>query len=740
MSASTAPFLLLHVPSWRERLEAIACALLLLAIFRLEALAHFSTALLGGFDGDAGLLSWLLQVGWRGVSQSQFFETPAFYPYGQTLAWSDNFILPSLIYHILQQMGLHSIQATNLLLLGASVLNGYAAWALSFALSGSRCGALSAGVGFMLAPYFTAQLGHPQLQFAFFLPWGMLALFRFIAAPTLPRSVVFGLTISLAFLTTVYYAIFIGLGGAFLLLGLLALRPAFFRLHTILLLMAGSTIGILPLLPLLTPYFAIKATFGARGLYEAYYFAANGLAYLSANPRHLFFGATSFLAESEAQLFPGLCALTAIGFCLFRVSESRSLRRSLALAGICIALTLIFSVGVFQSHAARYATALTLWLSLLTGALFLRNLANAERRLGFSILTNRALLALLLSGVVLSSFFALGPLGNPEKGHIPLGLHALLYLIVPGLDALRAITRIQALWLTFVAPLVSLTIGHLLPIRGRVPVAGTALLLLLLDSAFRAYPLQPPPPLPGAFQYLRAQPGERERAGILLPYAPSVKEDGTINSWTEFARVQVRAMHWFLASGRPTVNGYSGQQSKFMRELPRALRNFPDERSLDALSRIVGLRYLIYASSENPTFDPDRFGREITQYTDRLRWVMTDDTGHFLFELIPAANCQGSCDFTLPASQSAISLELLSTGAAQEAIGSLGEAGAEEPLWTKPLSELTEIVSMPLPPATNRARPRRLQFTTVPPVKTRVRLTAPNELAPTAPDEAPRPN
>ncbi len=730
MSASNAPFLLLHVPSWRERLEAIACALLFLILFRIQALTHFSTSLLGGFDGDAGLLSWLLEVGRNGISREQFFETPAFYPYGQTLAWSDNFILPSLAYHLLQQTGLHSIQATNLLLLGASLLNGYSAWALSFALSGSRLGALVGGIGFMLAPYFTAQLGHPQLQFAFFLPWGMLALFRFIAAPALLRGVVFGLTITLAFLTTVYYAIFLGLGALFLLVALLALRPVFFRPSTIALLGSGSCIGMLPVIPFLPPYLTIKSIFGARGLYEAYYFAANGLSYLAASPRHLLFGATASLAQSEAQLFPGLCAFAAIGFSLLRVSESRTLRRALLLAGSCFVLTLFLSVGVFQSPVARYATAAGLWISLLTGAIFLRNLANAERKLGFSILTNRALIALLLSGLVCSTFFALGPLGNPEKGHLPLGLHALLYLIVPGLDALRAITRVHALWLTFLAPVVGLAIGHLIPARGRAPVAGTALLLILLDSAFRVYPLQPPPPLPGAFQYLGAQSETKAGAGILLPYAPSMKEDGTINSWTEFARVQVRAMRWFLATGRPTVNGYSGQQSKFMRELPRALRNFPDERSLDALSRIVGLRYLIYASAENPSFDPERFGREITQHADRLRWIMTDDTGHFLFELIPAVQCRQTCDFTLSASLPSIDLELQSTGALQDATGSLDEEGAGTPLLSKPLAELTEVVSVPLPKALNPARPRRLQFTTIPGVETRLRVTAPKQPSP----------
>ena len=721
MPLSSAPFLLLHAPDWRGRLQALGCYVLLLTLFRWEALRHFSTALLGGFDGDAGLLSWLLEVGWNGLRS---FDTPAFYPYGQTLAWSDNFILPSLIFHLLQGLNASTIEATNILMLGAALLNGYAAWSLCFALSGSQFGALFGGASFMLAPYLTAQLGHPQLQFAFFLPTGVHMLFRFIAHSTFLSALGFGLTVALAFLTTVYYTIFLGLGALFLVLPLFALRPERLSRRTIGVFVLGSLLGALPISPLIPPYLSIKDAFGSRGLYEAYYFAANGLSAVAASPLHALFGFTSSLAQSEAQLFPGLVLLVALTFALLRVSESHHLRtRALLCLGLFVA-TLITSIGVFHGPLYRYATAVLLWSTILSGAFFLHTLKRSERKLGFSILTNRSLLALLLSGLSLCSLFALGPLGNPEKGHTPLGLHALLYLFVPGLDALRAITRIHVLWLTFAAPVLSMVIAHRLQLHTRSLVLGTTALLLLGDVAFRAYPLQTPPALPAAFHFLRTQTDERTSAGILLPYAPSVKEDGSIKSWTEFARIQVRAMRWFLAAGRPTVNGYSGQQSKLMRELPRELRNFPDERSLNALSRIVGLRYLVYASNENPNFDPARFGREITQFADRLRWIMTDDSGHFLFELTPRTNCAPECEFILPPTMTSVRLSLQAAGKLSEATCSLTEPAASREIFTKPLLELSESLTVSLPETSDRARPRRLKFLSNPATHLYATMTA----------------
>src|SRR5690606_29944065 len=85
---------------------AVALGLLtVLGIWRFSALLHISTHYIGGFQGDAGLYSWLTNLN----SQNflfPWFETNGFYPYGYSLAWSDNFILPSLLASVLFKFGI----------------------------------------------------------------------------------------------------------------------------------------------------------------------------------------------------------------------------------------------------------------------------------------------------------------------------------------------------------------------------------------------------------------------------------------------------------------------------------------------------------------------------------------------------------------------------------------------------------------------------------------------------------
>jgi hypothetical protein len=116
------PFLLIYRSSARQEAQALALLAAILCLFRLPALVELGSAYLGGAQGDGGLYIWLVKSNLRDLGVLPWFNTFAFYPYSQSLAWSDNFILPSLGVGALLLSGLPFILCYNLILLLASLL------------------------------------------------------------------------------------------------------------------------------------------------------------------------------------------------------------------------------------------------------------------------------------------------------------------------------------------------------------------------------------------------------------------------------------------------------------------------------------------------------------------------------------------------------------------------------------------------------------------------------------------
>src|SRR5690606_17744046 len=98
----------------------------------------------------------------------------------------------------------------------------------------------------------------------------------------------------------------------------------------------------------------------------------------------------------------------------------------------------------------------------------------------------------------------------------------------------------------------------------------------------------------------------REDAGavVVLPLARQLRSDGTIESWSDFARLNVSYMNWAYPAGAQIINGYSGQRTQIMREFPRAMVNFPDPRSTATLGSIINIRYIVVHTSQFENFDP----------------------------------------------------------------------------------------------------------------------------------------
>lgn len=633
------PFLLLHRPDAVQCLIAMGLLLFGLLVMRWRGLLAFDSAFIGGVQADAGLYSWLLQSNARDLFSQPWFTTSAFYPYGRSLAWSDNFILPSLVAWPFLALGAPLEVVFNSLILGSNLLNGFFTWLLAFLLCGRMLPALSAGALFMAYPFLTAHLGHPQLQFAFFLPLAAITTFAFFSERSIRTALTIGLTVSAAFLCAVYYAVFAVVLVLALTTGILLLRPRALSVGEIRRLLGGGMLGVLPLIPFLVPYLDVLATFGKREMYEAYAFAASGLSYLSAPEHHWLYRFGAHWSHPEAQLFPGFVALACLVLTFRRATEARDLRRLRRVLVLAVLLSLLAS-GVAASPVGadliwpRYLAAFAGWSALIAMGMCWYKLGALERLHGFSIITNRGLIAMFLLLALVAYLISLGPLGNPAKGQFAPGVFSAFYYLVPGVSAARAIGRIGVLVALALAVLTALALNRLLSRQTLSPKIAAALpLVILIESLVPTYPIESAQPRSSVFEYLEQLPRSDE-ALVVLPLAATLNSDGWIVSWSEFARLNVEYLHWSFPSQRKVVNGYSGQRTHLMREFPRRLRNFPDQRSLKALREIAGLRYVIFVSRALPHFDAFEFQKRIEESAAHLHFLTSDPQGNYLFELV----------------------------------------------------------------------------------------------------------
>ncbi len=659
--------------------EALAFAIicLVMVVFRWDAILAFNSRYLGGVEQDAGLYIWLTESNIRDLFSLPWFNTEMFYPYTRTLAWSDNFILPSLFAWLFNLTGIGKIAAYNLVILGATVLNGFLTYLLCYRLRGDRLAALGGGALFMCLSWFSGNLGHPQLQFAFWIPLSLLALFSFYGGFSWCWAVVIGLSISGAFLCGIYYSVFIVALITVVLIGSLILKPeAFYSKDWIAL--AGIILGLLPVIPFLLPYLDAKEVFGSRGLYEAHYFSATLLSYFSFSPFAWLYKGTASLSHAEAQLGSGLIIIAMAVLAYLRITETKALTKTSLFFLVAFFAASIFSIDEIHllpyvgGQLPNYLCAIGMWIAIGGFAYLLWKVGRIEMRLGYPIITNRNLLAIFLFGALVFYFLSFGPQANPTKGHFALGIFRVFYEILPGFDSIRAIGRCGIVCLFCLCVLYSLMVAHFKK-SGTLNVffVGLTIIFSLGENFPFVYPLEMKKPNPEIFGKLLGLPDENG-AVVVLPFTSELKQDGQVRSWGDFAEKNVDYMNWVFDSKHPLVNGYSGQRTKITNDFPARLASFPKEQALKGLGIIGGLKYVVYLPSYNPDFEKRRFEKELATAGNQLTLLEEDHAGNKLFqfngeqlinrgdfELMVPSWPEGKLEFDLKADSEADAPEIL---------------------------------------------------------------------------------
>jgi hypothetical protein len=260
--------------------------------------------------GDPYLNSWIL---WWDFHQTfhdplHLFQGNIFYPYHDSLAFSENNYGLALPLFPLFALGLRPLTAQSLLTLLGFALSGYGAFRLFRTLTGSTGAAWVAGIGYAFVPFRFHHLPHVNYVFSAWIPLTLEALVLYVRKPVWRRAAWLGAAFFLSGLSVLHWFILslvpLALTGLYLAAryGRNVLREVAPKAATALLI-AG-----LFLLPFFIPYARVSKMYGmVRSEDEVLGFSAKPHHWLTADPRNrLWHGLGENPPPGELSLFPGL--------------------------------------------------------------------------------------------------------------------------------------------------------------------------------------------------------------------------------------------------------------------------------------------------------------------------------------------------------------------------------------------------------------------------------------------------
>jgi hypothetical protein len=618
-----------RIQSWVFRLSIF---LIIAFIRKIHVWPYFFNRYIGGVSHDAGLYVWLTEEAYKAVFEFDF-NTVAFYPFGHSLAWSDNYILPSLLIKAIDWIVLPSSDNTpllyNLCSLIVDALNGYCTYRLVYLLARNGFVAFYAGIAFQTFGFFSQHSGHPQLQWAFWLPLTIEFYYRALLNSNFTSIVIVIVLLILSFTTSVYYSIFTVLALSIITLCYVIINFDGFRFdvfrclfrnidlkHVIILIVC------LPLILFLTrPYLIVQKSFGSRDLWESYYFAANGLSYLAASALSYFYSSFSDYSHAEARLFPGftvlLVTLISLMYAFYKGSAvffyGNAARQGMVVFLSGILFSILYGTS-FESHYLQSLAIIAGWVLL--GLLFYFLIKGREELHTINVFMIIALVFLLIS---------LGPIFIDQGAAILPTMNGIAYDYFPGFKGIRAVSRagVVVIWCSCI-------IGGL--VLAKLSINRWVILVLSLIVLIENWhPIIPIEGLTAVPEVLEQVPPKS--VIVSLPFVGELKDNGMVKSWGEFSKNNIEAMLWFGARELKTVNGYSGQRTFIMHRLPFLVRNFPDQLSLKYLMRIVNLRYVLLRSSLLREFDIEEFNRKLRRLRVYTRLLAHDNAGNFLVRL-----------------------------------------------------------------------------------------------------------
>ena len=290
---------------------------------------------------DGRLNAWILAWDAHALAHApgRLFQAPIFHPLPDTLAFSENLLVPAVLGAPFQSLG-GPVLAYNVVLLLSLLVSGLGVQLLVRRESGDRLAAFVAGAFFAAGAHRWIRLAHLHAQVTLFLPFVLLAFDRFWQRRTLGRAALVGVLLALQGLSSVYLgaiaALVVAVAVALALLG--GLRPREAGRLALGLALAGVLLA-----PIVRPYLRMRAFEGVEfTIADVASYATTLESYAAAGTRLYGPVTQKHLDPAVVQdtLFPGLAVLVC-GL----IGLASAPRRYRALAVTASLVAVVFSLG-----------------------------------------------------------------------------------------------------------------------------------------------------------------------------------------------------------------------------------------------------------------------------------------------------------------------------------------------------------------------------------------------------------
>jgi len=290
---------------------------------------------------DGRLNAWILAWDVHALlaQPTRLFQAPIFHPLPDTLAFSENLVLPAILSAPAQLLG-GPVLGYNVALLLSMIVSGLGAQLLVRRVSGDQMAAFVGGAMFAVGAHRWIRLAHLHAQVTLFLPFALIALDRFWAKRTMPRALVVGLMLALQALSSIYLGALTALAlAAAVFAGLFAGLKA----RDLLRLAAGGALAALLLAPVARPYMRMRAFQGVEwSMSDVATYATTLESYAAGGTRLYGSLGQRHLDPERVQdtLFPGFTVVV-LGLAGLAVAP----KRYRAVALVASALAIVLSLG-----------------------------------------------------------------------------------------------------------------------------------------------------------------------------------------------------------------------------------------------------------------------------------------------------------------------------------------------------------------------------------------------------------
>ncbi|MDQ2651488.1 MAG: glycosyltransferase 87 family protein, partial [Chloroflexota bacterium] len=199
-----------HSLSSRQRLAYTVAALLVFTsatiLMTWPYAAHAASTTIVGFDPllQIWLSEWIQHA--LATEPSQLYAANMFFPFSQTLAYTDANIPGALAALPIRALTGDPILTNSILVLASFVLAGYGTFLLVRYVTGNQAIGVVAGLAYAFLPYRMIHLWHLNWLEGALFPWFILALLRLLDRPVASRALVAGLAAAVITLISFYFA------------------------------------------------------------------------------------------------------------------------------------------------------------------------------------------------------------------------------------------------------------------------------------------------------------------------------------------------------------------------------------------------------------------------------------------------------------------------------------------------------------------------------------------------------